>query len=179
MTRIYFEAGERALKKYQSQYNAMTEISNKLSAGQEDLLEKFESMEAKNQEIRNRLFLLEKSVIASKTETIKERLEKSVSQIHIETLDGLNPKLLQAMSKDLIKIADSKLIILVNHDAKFALIITSKDSSINCGDIVKNLALNLGGKGGGNKISAQVTFENIKDLKEFIKSVKESYNDIL
>lgn len=179
MTRIYFEAGERALKKYQSQYNAMTEISNKLSAGQEDLLEKFESMEAKNQEIRNRLFLLEKSVIASKTETIKERLEKSVSQIHIETLDGLNPKLLQAMSKDLIKIADSKLIILVNHDAKFALIITSKDSSINCGDIVKNLALNLGGKGGGNKISAQVTFENTKDLKEFIKSVKESYNDIL
>lgn len=97
----------------------------------------------------------------------------------METLDGLNPKLLQAMSKDLIKIADSKLIILVNHDAKFALIITSKDSSINCGDIVKNLALNLGGKGGGNKISAQVTFGNIKDLKEFIKSVKESYNDIL
>lgn len=179
MTRIYFEAGERALKKYQSQYNSMTQISNKLSAGQEDLLEKFESMEAKNQEIRNRLILLEKSVIASKTENIKERIEKSSSQIHIETLDGLNSKLLQGMSKDLIKIADSKLIILVNHDAKFVLIVTSKDSSFNCGEIIKNKALPLDGKGGGSKISAQVTFANTNDLNEFIKVFAENDNTAL
>ena len=123
--------------------------------------------------------MLEKSVIASKTENIKERIEKSSSQIHIETLDGLNSKLLQGMSKDLIKIADSKLIILVNHDAKFVLIVTSKDSSFNCGEIIKNKALPLDGKGGGSKISAQVTFANTNDLNEFIKVFAENDNTAL
>lgn len=174
MTRIYFEAGERALKKYQSQYNAITQISNRLSAGQYDLLDKFESMELKNQEIRDQLFRLEKTMLASLIEKIKNDLETSDSTIYYDDVEGLSLKLLQSASKDLIKVACSKLIILVNHDAQFALIITSKDSSFNCGDIVKTLALPLGGKGGGSKVSAQVTFENAKNLKEFIKSVEEN-----
>lgn len=174
MTRIYFEAGERALKKYQSQYNALTEISNRLSAGQDDLLEKFESMEIKNQEVRDRLFKLEKSFLADSVEKIKGHLEKSNSQVYYENMDGFNSKLLQAMGKDLIKAADSKLVILTNNAANFALIITSKESQFNCGDIVKKAALPVGGKGGGSKVSAQVTFEDAKDLKEFIKSVSEN-----
>ena len=173
MTRIYFEAGERALKKYQSQYNALTEISNKLSAGQEDLLDKFESLEVKNQEVRDRLFTLEKSVITSKSENIKGQLEASNSKVYYENMDGFNSKLLQTMAKDLIKVADSKLILLTNNAAKFALIITSKESQFNCGDIVKETALPLGGKGGGSKVSAQVTFGITKELSAFIDSILE------
>lgn len=173
MTRIYFEAGKRALKKYQSQYNAMTEISNKLSAGQEDLLEKFESMEAKNQEVRDRLFKLEKSVLADYVERINRHLEESKSQIYYENVEGLSLKRLQSVSKNLVKVAGSTLIVLANHDAKFVLIITSKDSSFDCANIVKNTAMSLGGKGGGSKVSAQVTFATSKELTAFIDTILE------
>lgn len=176
MTRIYFEAGERALKKYQSQYNVMSQISNKLSAGQDDLLEKFKSMEFKNQEVKDRLFKLEKAVLNAHIEKIQDRLKNSSSEIYYEEVQELSPKLLQSLSKDLVKIADSKLIILANNDTKFVLIVTSKDSFFNCGEIIKNKALHLGGKGGGSKVSAQVTFEDTKTLDEFIKSVSERYN---
>lgn len=179
MTRIYFEAGERALKKYQSQYNVMSQISNKLSAGQDDLLEKFKSMEFKNQEVKDRLFKLEKAVLNAHIEKIQDRLKNSSSEIYYEEVQELSPKLLQSLSKDLVKIAESKLIILVNHDAKFVLIVTSKDSSFNCGEIIKNKALPLGGKGGGSKISAQVTFANTNDLNEFIKVFAENDNTAL
>lgn len=176
MTRIYFEAGERALKKYQSQYNTMTQISNKLSAGHDDLIDKFESMELKNQEVKDKLFKLEKAVLNAHIEKIQDRLKNSSSEIYYEEVQELSPKLLQSLSKDLVKIADSKLIILANNDTKFVLIVTSKDSFFNCGEIIKNKALHLGGKGGGSKVSAQVTFEDTKTLDEFIKSVSERYN---
>ena len=179
MTRIYFEAGERALKKYQSEYNVMTQISNKLSAGQDDLLEKFKSMELKNQEVKDRLFKIEKSMLADRVERIKSHLENLNSKIYYEDTGGLNPKLLQLLSKDLVKIADSKLIILANNDTKFVLIVTSKDSFFDCGEIIKNKALHLGGKGGGSKVSAQVTFANAHDLNEFIKSLTVNDNLIL
>ena len=77
------------------------------------------------------------------------------------------------MAKDLIKVADSKLILLTNNAAKFALIITSKESQFNCGEIVKDIALPLGGKGGGSKVSAQVTFGITKELSAFIDSILE------
>lgn len=176
MTRIYFEAGERVFKKYQSEYNIMSQISNKLSAGQDDMLDKFKSMEYKNQEVRDKLFKLEKTVLNAHVEKIQDRLKNSSSEIYYEEVQELSPKLLQSLSKDLVKIADSKLIFLVNHDASFALITTSKNSHFNCGDIIKNIAIPLGGKGGGSKMSAQVTFENTKTLDEFIKSVSKRYN---
>lgn len=176
MTRIYFEAGERALKKYQSEYNVMTQISNKLSAGQDDMLDKFKSMEYKNQEVKDKLFKLEKTVLNAHVEKIQDRLKNLSSEIYYEDMQDLSPKLLQSVSKSLVKIADSKLIFLVNHGASFALITTSKSSHFNCGDIVNNIAIPLGGKGGGSKVSAQVTFENTKTLEEFIKSVSERYN---
>ena len=64
MFRIYFDAGQRAFEKMSRQYDTMTQLSNSLSAGDDDIMEKFKSQQEKNREARTQLHLLKKEVIA-------------------------------------------------------------------------------------------------------------------
>lgn len=47
MFRIYFDAGQRAFEKMSRQYDTMTQLSNSLSAGDDDIMEKFKSQQEK------------------------------------------------------------------------------------------------------------------------------------
>lgn len=60
MYRIYFEAGRRAFEKYQQQFEALNTLCGKLSAGTDDVLDKFLSLQEKNKEVRNQLHFLKK-----------------------------------------------------------------------------------------------------------------------
>ena len=48
MFRIYFEAGKRALEKYQMQFDILTTLENQLSSGTEDLMDKYKAQHEKN-----------------------------------------------------------------------------------------------------------------------------------
>ena len=77
MYRIYFEAGRRAFEKYQQQFEALNTLCGKLSAGTDDVLDKFLSLQEKNKEVRNQLHFLKKDVLAKEAESILAELSAS------------------------------------------------------------------------------------------------------
>ena len=77
MYRIYFESGRRAFEKYQQQFEALNTLCGKLSAGTDDVLDKFLSLQEKNKEVRNQLHFLKKDVLAKETESILAELSAS------------------------------------------------------------------------------------------------------
>lgn len=77
MYRIYFEAGRRAFEKYQQQFEALNTLCGKLSAGTDDVLDKFLSLQEKNKEVRNQLHFLKKDVLAKEADSILAELAAS------------------------------------------------------------------------------------------------------
>ena len=77
MYRIYFEAGRRAFEKYQQQFEVLNTLCGKLSAGADDVLDKFLSLQEKNKEVRNQLHFLKKDVLAKEAESILAELSAS------------------------------------------------------------------------------------------------------
>lgn len=63
MFRIYFEAGKRALLDYDQRFDTLTQLSEALSAGHEDVLAKYASQQEKNRLARTQLHLLKKEII--------------------------------------------------------------------------------------------------------------------
>lgn len=63
MFRIYFEAGKRALLDYEQRFDTLTQLSEALSAGHEDVLAKYASQQEKNRLARTQLHLLKKEII--------------------------------------------------------------------------------------------------------------------
>ena len=75
MFRIYFDAGQRAFEKMSRQYDTMTQLSNSLSAGDDDIMEKFKSQQEKNREARTQLHLLKKEVITREVSSMASSFE--------------------------------------------------------------------------------------------------------
>lgn len=79
MFRVYFEAGRRAFLKYQEEMDVLTALCNKLSAGTEDVLNKYESAQEKNKESRTQLHLLKKEVLAREAAAIQAQITASAA----------------------------------------------------------------------------------------------------
>lgn len=175
MTRIYFDAGKRAFKNYQRDYDVLTKINNKLSAGTEDLLDKFKSMEEHTHGVKARLHNLEKILINSKVKALKPDLEAITGGVLIKTYDDISKDMIQSIGRQLTKnhsLPDEVLLILSSSPGAFAILYASPSSKYHCGNIVKEKGRPIGGKGGGNQTSAQVTFETSNELNNFLGYLK-------
>ena len=72
MFRVYFEAGKRAFRQYQHQFDVITELGNRLSAGTDDLLKKFLVQQKKSDAVRDQLYHLKKEIVARETVEIEK-----------------------------------------------------------------------------------------------------------
>ena len=82
MFRVYFEAGRRAFLKYQEEMDVLTALCNKLSAGTEDVLAKYESAQEKNRESRTQLHLLKKKSSPKRPLRFLAKSSKTMSRTH-------------------------------------------------------------------------------------------------
>ncbi len=174
MFRIYFEAGKRAFEKMSRQYDTLTSLANTLSAGEDDLIDKFKSQQAKNQEVRNNLHMLKKEVISQEINAIKKEL--SLSDSSAENMQALPYKEYNLLSTDDLsaiarELSESipKLVFLVHNPTNTVFLCASKDKNTpDCGKLVKENASIYGGKGGGNKTMARAIFPKAEYIPVFI-----------
>lgn len=176
MYRIYFEAGRRAFEKYQEQFEVLNMLCGKLSAGTEDVLEKFATLQEKNKEIRNQLHFLKKDVLAKEAEAIKAELADTVSA------DGANKGGIAVRRYDLLTLDDlltlsreinpfiSKIYFLVHETSHTVLLVSN--GKIDCGKLVKENAAIYNGKGGGNKTMARAIFAKDEYVDTFIDLIE-------
>lgn len=171
MYRIYFEAGRRAFEKYQQQFEALNTLCGKLSAGADDVLDKFLSLQEKNKEVRNQLHFLKKDVLAKEADSILAELAASaepalpVRKYSLLTLDDL-----VSLSRE-IGPAVKKVYFLV-HEPSHTVLLISDGKKTDCGKLVKENASIYNGKGGGNQTMARAIFTKDEYVDTFIDLIE-------
>ncbi len=186
MYRIYFEAGNRAFEKYQQQFEVLSSLCNSLSAGTEDVLEKFRISREKDKEIRSRLHFLKKEVIAREAASIIRELK---SPVPLQSSDkGLSASHPQNQSQtlrrrysllsldDLVSLSReispevTKIYFLVHEPTHTVLLVS--DGKTDCGKLVKENASIYNGKGGGNRTMARAIFAKEEYVDTFIDLIE-------
>lgn len=183
MYRIYFEAGQRAFVKYQQQFEVLSVLCSKLSAGSDDVLEKFNTMQEKNKEVRTQLHFLKKDVLAKESEAIKAELANSrdsgsnasitgntvENSCNVRKYELLSLDDLVALSREISPFI-SKIYFLVHEPSHTVLLVS--DGKIDCGKLVKDNASIYNGKGGGNKTMARAIFTKDEYVDTFIDLIE-------
>ena len=173
MFRIYFEAGRRAFLKYQEEMDVLNTLCGKLSAGTEDVLDKYASSQEKNKESRTQLHLLKKEILARETAAIREELAGSASagaalplirRYHLLSLDDL-ASLGREIAPDTSKIA------FLVHVPTHTVFLVSNGKT-DCGRLVKENASIYGGKGGGNASLARAIFSSSEYAETFMDLIE-------
>lgn len=179
MFRIYFEAGKRAFEKISKQYDTLLSLQNSLSAGDDDLLDKFNIQREKNKEIRDQLHLLKKEVVSREVCDIKEILSRDPASDKTEGASFPVREYELLSTDDLAAIAKyvspyiAKLIFLIHNPTNTVFLCSSGETgSPDCGRLVKENASIYGGKGGGSKSTARAIFPKKDYIPLFIDLIE-------
>lgn len=174
MFRIYFEAGKRALERYRSQYDILTTLENSLSAGTDDLLDKYKSQQEKNRSARTQLYLLKKEIIRREAKNLGELLSTVSASLPVREYELLTADDLTAVARE-VSASVPKVLFLI-HKPSCTVFICS-DGHIDCGKLVKDNASIYGGKGGGNKTLARAIFSKDEYVPVFIDLIEKHLRD--
>ena len=168
MFRIYFEAGQRALERYRKEYETLTGLGNILSAGTEDLMNKFHAQQEKNKEIRTHLYLLKKEVLHRQVSEITTLLQSSNTNV-IRHYNILTPDDISSIARD-ISSEIKKIAFLVHNPSKTVFLCSN--GNVDCGKLVKDNVSIYNGKGGGNKTLARAIFSKDEYIPVFIDLIE-------
>lgn len=174
MTRIYCDAGRKALTDYQRKHEILTNEANRYSASVEEFPEKLRIQEEKMNAVRNELYHLKKAYI----EAEKEKLDAVLGDI--DQSDSKTPvilyPLLHLSMDDAFTMAKSYMgniragkthpLLLLYVPAQTSCVLVS-DGTVHCGKLVKEYASFYQGKGGGNDVSARAIFTSDEEARLF------------
>ena len=174
MTRIYCDAGRKALTDYQRKHEILTNEANRYSASVEEFPEKLRIQEEKMNAVRNELYHLKKAYIESEKEKLDAVLG-DIDQSGSKTPVILYP-LLHLSMDDAFTMAKSYMgniragkthpLLLLYVPAQTSCVLVS-DGTVHCGKLVKEYASFYQGKGGGNDVSARAIFTSDEDARLF------------
>lgn len=164
MSRIYFEAGQRAFRQYQARFDVLTTLENRLSAGFDDLLDKFAAQQEKNKGVRDQLYHLKKWVISRETDDIKAALAPAF----VRKYDKLSINDILEIGRGLAGSIPT-IAFLVHEPSNTVLLFSDKH---DCGKLVKENADIYQGKGGGNKNTARAIFPKAEYIDTFIDLIE-------
>ena len=174
MSRIYCDAGGKALTDYQRKHEILTNEANRYSASVEEFPEKLRIQEEKMNAVRNELYHLKKAYIEAEKEKLDAVLG-DINQSGSKTPVILYP-LLHLSMDDAFTMAKSYMgniragkthpLLLLYVPAQTSCVLVS-DGTVHCGKLVKEYASFYQGKGGGNDVSARAIFTSDEDARLF------------
>lgn len=164
MFRIYFDCGTRAMENFDNLHEVMTRISDRYSAGLEDLEEKLLKEDQKNRNMRVKLSELTRTLALQRAELLSAKASDKKGIIY-EKYDDFFPDDILKIEKELTKYPGILYALLSKKDMTVLLI---SDGEIKCGNLVKDYANFYGGKGGGKPELARAIFKNETDADLFV-----------
>lgn len=196
MFRIYFEAGKRALLDYEQRFDTLTQLSEALSAGHEDVLAKYASQQEKNRLVRTQLHLLKKEIIRREAASLIAEMNGgrgtaagpgagagrsgavggaggagAASGLVIREYELLSADDISALARE-IGDAIPRLLFLVQRPSMTVFLCAGAGSGLDCGKLVKENAPIYGGKGGGSKTFARAIFSKAEYIPVFIDLIE-------
>lgn len=169
MFRIYFEAGQRALKNFDIKHTMLTELSNRYSSSIEDFPAKLTAQEEKTAALKDELYHLKKAYIEKECLQLDAIISEGFSHasdvnVIVYPLDHLSLDDAFSMGKHYMGKSKQLIMLYAKKDTSYILV---SDGSVNCGSLVKEYASFYNGKGGGNKVSARAIFTDQNDAALF------------
>ena len=167
--RIEAVTGENAFDWAQSEERTMLSLAEKLKTGREGLEEKLQLLVERNRQLEKDLDRI-KSKLASVSgnELLDQLVEVSGIKLLVTEVDELDSKGLRDLVDQLRNKLQSGVIVLASvYEGRVNLIVAvSKDltSKVKAGDLINQVAVQVGGKGGGRPDLAQAGGSDIAQL---------------
>lgn len=170
MFRIYFDAGERAYKNYQKEFSVLTEAGFMLSAGVDDLIDKIKSKEEKISEVKDKLYNLEKQITEQEAKDCLKLLDTKPKTFVLKAY-GADHSLDQLMAIGKLVGEKFDFGLCLSHIPSNTVLLFSSGDKNHCGNLVKELGVPMGGKGGGGAKNARIMFNDYDFVEEFIEKL--------
>lgn len=161
MTRVYFLCGWAALADYQEKHSIVQDLGNELSVGSSEIIERVKGesaarreLEDKLKDVQNRLWEYQARELVSQTEDTV--IFHNVQSESMEEAQAL-ARHITAQGRFFAAIQAGNRLILAQ----------SLGTEPHCGNLVKQHAVPLGGRGGGSPQLAQVFFQESSNLEQF------------
>jgi len=166
MSRIFFEAGQRAYAHYKNQFNCLYDLGNRLSAGYEDILDKYDAQLEKNQETRDRLHQLSCRYIDGQIAEILSDISDGSSRSY--EYDILTADDILKIGKGIEDRVQAPVALV---DSASRTLFLFSDGTESCGQLIKAHAGDYGGRGGGRDKMARAVFPDMGSLHSFLKLI--------
>ena len=170
MTRIYFDAGQDALLRYQEDDKLLRSLCKKYSAEPETLDEKIRIQEEKAKQVRQELYELKKVYTEEKVKELLAEAEKG-EKVLVHEYQELRVDDLLNMGK---KVSESSPVFTALVSPTENTVILSCSGAADCGKLVKDNAGVWNGKGGGRADSARAMFPSRQEMDCFLDFLKVS-----
>ena len=177
MTRVYFDAGSKALANYRNRHDILGSIENRLSAGDSDVTEKFEAELAKAGSLRDELYRTRQRLYRNEADKILDMLDLSGGEILLsrryedlsnDDILGIGKTLTSELKRS--NISWSGAFALISEQSMTVFIYSE---GFDAGRAVRELAPEFGGTGGGSPAAARVTFPDKRSMDAFVSRLSD------
>lgn len=172
MNRIYFLCGIEALQHVQQEAQLLRTVEQRFSTGSEDLLHKLDVRDEKENELHQSYITLLRQCVEQEKETILQDLSEGTGSIYFRRFRTIPSDELVKLGFTIMKEPNAPGLLALVHEPDHTVLLFSDGSpERNCGDLVKQLAKPLGGKGGGRPDQARAILPDRDAELTFIQSL--------
>lgn len=174
MWRIYFDAGQRAMRDYQDKHDIIMQLGETFSAGPGDLIQKVQAQEGHREEMKIELAELRKRMVASEAKEILQKVNESDDPISYLKYEDLSVDMISKLAKELAgKPLAGHMVLIEQTPSKILFLLSDGDETRACGKLVKENGPDFGARGGGSPTSARASFQDLDSLKAFAEKVSQ------
>ncbi len=158
--RIEAVTGMNAIKNIQQSEQQLSELASQLKVKRPEVAQRVRTMADKQRELEKQLERLEQKIASAQAANLLDEVQTIAgTPVLISTLSGIDGKSIRTLMDDIkSKLPDSVIILIGDKDEQLALaasVAKSVTAKVKAGDIIRHLAGELGGKGGGKPDYAQ------------------------
>ncbi|MFZ2844246.1 alanine--tRNA ligase [Psychrobacter sp.] len=158
--RIEAVTGMNAVKNIQQSEQQLSELASQLKVKRPEVAQRVRTMADKQRDLEKQLERLQQKIASAQAANLLDEVQTIAgTPVLISTLNGVDGKSIRTLMDDIkSKLPDSVIVLIGDKDEQLALaanVAKSVTDRIKAGDIIRHLAGELGGKGGGKPDYAQ------------------------
>jgi alanyl-tRNA synthetase len=155
-TRVEFVCGGRALRAYRLLRDSVAESVQKLSVAAHELPASIERLQSESKDLRRQLKDMQSRLASFEAEALASRAEaQGAVNLVVDALEGWDQNALKTIAAAIVTRPAYVAILFGAPPPASVVIARSADARVNAADLLKQLTVKFGGKGGGRPELAQ------------------------
>lgn len=171
MNRVFFDCGQKALEKLSGDFRLLADTARRYSCSPADLPSRLDKEAESISTLKARLAALASYVTEREKAAIMEEIADCRTGSYTYTSELLSTDELLKLGFAVMNETEGMLLMFMQPADRTCLLFSSGEAK--CGQIVKEHARKFGGRGGGRDDNARAIFGDVKEMKDFAKSVAE------